>query len=331
MTLDSPSEIPARNNADAIKRLRDRQRGCLWGLAIGDALGAAIEFSPPGTFKPVTTYRDGGPFNLAPGEWTDDTSMALALADSLAHADWDLHDQASRYVQWWSTGKYSVTGTCFDIGLTTQLALRRFQQLRDATQSGSRDARASGNGSIMRLAPVPIRHVDLYPTDVIRLADLAAESSLTTHASDLCLSACRYMAVVLAGLMHGVPRDEVLSEDWEPLRTLRAASPLHPTIDQIAAGSFRQKSPPEIRGTGFVANSLEAALWAFHSAADFEEAVLKAVNLGDDSDTTGAVCGQFAGAAWGYEQIPASLRQGLAKSELIDKAFVGLVDSRRGS
>ncbi len=331
MTPKSPSDSPTTNNIDLMHRIRDRQRGCLWGLAIGDALGAAIEFSPPGTFKPVTAYRGGGPFGLAPGEWTDDTSMALALADSLANADWDLNDQASRYVQWWSTGKYSVNGTCFDIGITTQSALRRFQQLRDATQSGSREAQASGNGSIMRLAPVPIRYGDLYPTDVVRLAHLAAESSLTTHASDLCLSACRYMAVVLAGLMHDVPRDEALSDDWEPLRSLRAASPLHPTIDKIAAGSFRRKNPPEIRGTGFVADSLEACLWAFHSAADFEEAVLKAVNLGDDSDTTGAVCGQFAGAYWGYEQIPASLRQGLAKSEMIEAAFVRLVDSRSRS
>jgi hypothetical protein len=104
--------------------------------------------------------------------------------------------------------------------------------------------------------------------------------------------------------MHGVDRNEVLSPDWEPLQRLRADHPLHPAVDEVAAGSFRRRSPPEIVGSGYVVKSLEAALWAFHSAENFREAVLKAVNLGDDADTTGAVCGQLAGAYWGVAGIP---------------------------
>src|SRR5205823_9205788 len=129
--------------------------GMLLGLAVGDALGAAVEFQRPGTFAPVTGYRGGGPHRLAPGEWTDDTSMALALADSLA-AGWDLNDQAERYVAWWRGGAYSVTGHCFDIGFTTRAALARFLETHDARTAGDPSGRASGNGSIMRLAPVPI-------------------------------------------------------------------------------------------------------------------------------------------------------------------------------
>ena len=94
--------------------LLDRQRGCLLGLAVGDALGAAVEFQPPGTFEPVTGYRAGGPHRLEPGEWTDDTSLALALADSIAQAGWDLNDQVRRYVSWADSGVYSVNGECFD-------------------------------------------------------------------------------------------------------------------------------------------------------------------------------------------------------------------------
>src|ERR1019366_1795767 len=134
--------------------MKDRCRGALIGLAVGDALGAAVEFSDPGSFPPVTGYRSGGPHGLKPGEWTDDTSMALALADSIASVGWDLNDQASRYVEWWQTGKYSVNGRRFDIGITTRNALGKFTVQKNALTSGDRSNQSSGNGSIMRLAPV---------------------------------------------------------------------------------------------------------------------------------------------------------------------------------
>lgn len=136
----------------------DRRRGALWGLAVGDALGAAVEFDPPGTFAPVVDYRHGSIFGLAPGEWTDDTSMALALGDSIATRGWDLVDQLERYVSWWKTGQYSVNGRCFDIGNATRASLHRFLSHRDPRRSGDPSEDAAGNGSIMRLAPVPIAY-----------------------------------------------------------------------------------------------------------------------------------------------------------------------------
>ncbi len=305
--------------------MNDRRRGALIGLAVGDALGAAVEFKSAGSFAPVTGYRDGGPHRLGPGEWTDDTSMALALADSIATAGWDLNDQADRYVQWWKTGKYSVNGRCFDIGITTRSALGHFAANRNALASGDRSEGASGNGSIMRLAPVPIRFGHLYADRVDELARLAAESSLPTHASEQCVSAYRYLAIVLAGLIHGEARDEVLSPDWKPLQKLNEIKPLHPLIQEIAQGSFREKQPPAICGSGWVVKSLEAALWAFHDADSFAEAVLKAVNLGDDADTTGAVCGQLAGAYWGESGISKSLRAGLARMDMLEKALEGIL------
>lgn len=305
--------------------MNDRRRGALIGLAVGDALGAAVEFKSPGSFKPVTGYRDGGPHRLEAGEWTDDTSMALALADSIATAGWDLNDQADRYVQWWQTGKYSVNGRCFDIGVTTSSALSNYVAKKNALTSGDRSERASGNGSIMRLAPVPIRYAQLYPTKGDELARLAEESSLPTHPSDQCVSACRYLATILAALIHGEDRDEVLSSDWKPLQQLNANKPLHPLIQEITQGSFRQKQPPAIQGSGWVFKSLEASLWAFHNADAFEEAVLKAVNLGDDADTTGAICGQLAGAYWGESGISESLRAGLARMDMLESALAGLL------
>jgi len=306
--------------------MQDRQRGALIGLAVGDALGAAVEFMSPGTFQPVTGYRGGGPHGLGPGEWTDDTSMALALADSIAKVGWDLNDQADRYVRWWRNGDYSVNGRCFDIGIATRGALHRYHHQKDARTSGDVAEHASGNGSIMRLAPVPIRYGDLLASDIEEFSKLAEESSLPTHASEQCLSACRYLAAVLAALIQGGERHDVLSPDWKPLRHLNEIKPLHPLIHEVTQGSFRQKQPPAIQGSGWVVRSLEAALWAFHDADNFEEAVLKAVNLGDDADTTGAICGQLAGAFWGESGIPDNLRSGLARQAMLEEAIGGLSD-----
>jgi len=303
----------------------DRQRGTLHGLAIGDALGAAIEFEPPGTFPEVTGYRGGGPHRLAPGAWTDDTSMALALADSIASVGWDLNDQVRRYIAWWREGEYSVNDRCFDIGMITRSSLSRFLEMGDARTSGNPSEYASGNGSIMRLAPVPIRYAHLFPGHIDELARLLMESSLPTHASPQCLSACAYMGLVLCALIQGCERDEVLDPFWPPLRHLREIYPLYPEVDVLADGNFRQKQPPEIVGSGYVVKSLEAALWAFHDTNDFREAVLRAVNLGDDADTTGAVCGQLAGAYWGESGIPVEWRDGLARKDMIERALKGLL------
>ena len=299
----------------------DRKRGMLLGLAIGDALGAAVEFKPRGTFPPVEGFRGGGPHDLEPGEWTDDTSMALALADSISLAGWDLNDQARRYLAWWRNGEYSVNGRCFDIGLTTRGALERFEQSGDARTSGDPDDRASGNGSIMRLAPVAIRFADLLPNHIGELVWYAAESSLPTHASGECKSACAYLCVGLAALVSGVGREEALSPESDPMRQLRDVCKLRPAIAAVADGSFRAKEPPEIQGSGYVVRSLEAALWAFNKASSFEEAVLLAVNLGEDSDTTGAVCGQLAGAYWGESGIPQAQLKGLARRDMVERAL----------
>jgi ADP-ribosyl-[dinitrogen reductase] hydrolase len=298
--------------------IQGRARGALLGLAVGDALGAAVEFYPPGAFEPVTTYRAGGPHGLKPGEWTDDTSMALALADSIGRVGWDLQDQATRYVSWQRDGKYSVNGVLFDIGGTTAAALHQFRRTQDARTSGDPSRRTAGNGSIMRLAPVPIAFAGLFLHQINELVEKLIESSLPTHASPQCLSACAYLGVVLAGLIQGLDREEVLDPHWPALETLRGTHAFDEEVWEVALGSFRRKEPPEIVGSGYVVRSLEAALWAFAKATDFREAVLLAVNLGNDADTTGAICGQLAGAYWGEKGIPQPWCEGLARQDLIE-------------
>ena len=242
----------------------------------------------------------GGPFGLEPGQWTDDTSMALCLAESLVSCSgFDLADQMRRYLRWYREGYLSSTGRCFDIGNTVSAALQRFE--RDGNPfAGETDPRSGGNGSLMRLAPIPLAFAE-HPGKAIRLA---GEMSRTTHAAPEPVDACRYYAGLILGALRGETKERLLSAHYTPVAGLWQVEPLSPRIDGIAAGSFKANKPPEIRGTGYVVDSLEAALWAFWGTDSFENGVLAAVNLGDDADTTGAIYGQLAGAYYGVEGIP---------------------------
>lgn len=280
--------------------LANRYRGALLGLAAGDALGTTVEFQAPGTFKPLTGMVGGGPFRLPPGAWTDDTSMALCLAESLVERrGFDPADQMQRYLRWYREGHLSSTGRCFDIGNATRAALERFARTDDPF-AGSADPRVAGNGSLMRLAPVPLALAADPELGVAR----AADSSRTTHAAPEAVDACRFLAGLLVGAVQGRSRDELLAPGFAPVPGLWDRQPLAPAVAAIAAGSYRAKEPPAIRGTGYVVDCLEAALWAFSRARDFGDGALRAANLGDDADTTAAVYGQLAGAYWGATGIP---------------------------
>jgi ADP-ribosyl-[dinitrogen reductase] hydrolase len=291
----------------------ERYRGSLLGLAAGDALGTTLEFRRPGSFTPIDDMIGGGPFGLRPGEWTDDTSMALCLAESLLErGGFDPIDQMRRYWQWVDEGHLSSNGRCFDVGNTVYDALERFRKTGEPF-SGSTDPWSAGNGCIMRLAPVPL-YFARNPREAVARA---ADSSRTTHGTAEALDACRYLAALLVGAVGGALKDELLSDHYTPIAGLWHAEPLAPRIAEIAAGSFRHREPPEIRGSGYVVQSLEAALWAFDRSASFREGALLAVNLGDDADTTGAVFGQLAGAYYGESGIPPEWRERLAMGDLI--------------
>jgi ADP-ribosylglycohydrolase len=240
--------------------------------------------------------------------------MALCLGESLIERGFDPADQLQRYLRWYREGHLSSTGRCFDIGNTVRSALHHFETHGDPARSGMTHATSAGNGSIMRLAPVPIRYA-ADPDDAIAKAGL---SSKTTHAHPEAVDGCRYLAAVIVGALEGRPKDQILSERFTPVSGLWDRSPLAVPIDRVAAGSFHRREPPEIRGTGYVTASLEAALWAFARSRSFEEGALLAVNLGDDADTTGAVYGQIAGAFYGVNGIPARWRQRITMSSEIE-------------
>jgi ADP-ribosylglycohydrolase len=291
----------------------ERYRGCLLGLAAGDAVGTTVEFSPPGMFPPVTDLVGGGPFRLQPGQWTDDTSMALCLADSLlACRGFDPADQMRRYVRWLREGYLSSTGGYIDSGRTVRSAISQFVKTGNPYTSDT-DEWSAGNGSIMRLAPVPM----FYARDPAEAIAWAADSSRTTHGAPAAVDACRYFAALLVGALSGVGKAELLSARYTPIPGYWAERPLVSAIDEIALGSFKHRQPPEIEGTGYVVRSLEAALWALHHSDSFREGCLLAVNLGHDADTTAAVYGQLAGALYSEAGIPADWRDRLALRDTI--------------
>lgn len=293
----------------------DRYQGSLLGLAIGDAMGAPLEFKRPGDFIPVSEMVGGGDFNLNPGEWTDDTSMALCLAESLISCKgFDLKDQLERYCDWYRNGHLSSNGKNFDIGVTTLSALCNFEKTGDP-YSGLTDPHSAGNGPLMRLAPVPL----VYATSPSRAIEYSGESSKTTHAVDLCVDACRYMGGLIVGAVLGYSKDQLLSPHFCPVEQYWDLHPLTNKILAISDGSFREKEPPEIQGTGYVVDSLEAALWAFARTDTFRDGCLAAVNLGDDADTTGAIYGQLAGAYYGVNAIPDEWKNTIVKRAMIEQ------------
>ncbi len=306
----------SQGTPETIPTLQDRYRGCLLGLAVGDALGTTLEFKRPGTFMPLTEMVGGGPFDLRPGQWTDDTSMALCLAESLLECDgFDPRDQMQRYVRWWREGYLSSTGTCFDIGNTVAGALRRFMDA-GSPYAGSTAPRSAGNGSLMRLAPVPLFFAAEGPEKAIKMS---GESSRTTHGAVAAVDGCRYMAALILGALAGVSKEDLLSPFFTPegAENIWQIDPLTAAVATVASGSFSAKGTAQIRGSGYVVDSLEAALWAFNQSTSFEEGALLAVNLGDDADTTGAVYGQLAGAFYGESGIPARWLEKLCQGDFI--------------
>jgi ADP-ribosyl-[dinitrogen reductase] hydrolase len=285
----------------------DRYLGCLLGLACGDAVGTTVEFSPRGTFPPVTDMVGRGPFGLVPGQWTDDTSMALCLATSLVHCKGThLDDQISRYVNWWQWGYLSSTGNCFDIGTTVRAALNRYLTTKDP-KAGSTDPQSAGNGSLMRLAPAAM----WFAPDLAAVRENARLSSLTTHAAPEALDCCELYAELLARALAGTPRDALLRAP-----AFAGESPL---VRKIATGSYLEKTRDQVRGSGYCVESLEASLWCFATTDSFEAAILAAANLGDDADTTAAIVGQIAGAHYGVDAIPAHWRDRLAMRDDIEE------------
>lgn len=288
--------------------MENRKIGSLVGLAIGDAVGTTVEFEIRGNFEPVTDMMGGGPFRLNAGEWTDDTSMALCLAHSLVFRNgFDAVDQMNRYCNWYQYGYMSSTGECFDIGFTVSTALRSYLESGNPF-SGAADEYSSGNGSLMRLAPIP-----MFFSDLEECIQFAGESSRTTHGSAECIDSCKLFASLLYHAYASTEKAEIF--------TRNTYKPATDKVSGISEARFLDNSYSQLTGSGYVIESLESALWCFMNSNSFEECVLMAANIGNDADTTAAIAGQIAGAFYGLENIPSHWVDKLAmKDEILEIA-----------
>jgi ADP-ribosyl-[dinitrogen reductase] hydrolase len=273
--------------------VKDQALGAFVGLAVGDALGAPVEFKEPGEFGPVLDYARSYVWQIPAGYWTDDTSLAVCLAESIIHKNTvDPDDIMQRFVRWYVHGENSSTGRCFDIGSTTRSNIQRYIDQGVYTPAPN-IAWQSGNGGIMRLSPVAVR----YWNDLDLVKEFSIMQSQTTHGSDECVRCAQQLGVMLARAIQGQPV-------WQELNQ-----------------KLSDYDPSKISNGGRASTTLLAAEWCVATTDNFQAAVCKAVNLGGDADTIGAVTGQIAGSIYGLSGIPERWKKGLYDYErLLDLA-----------
>lgn len=287
--------------------VKGRAVGALFGLAIGDALGAPVEFKERGSFPTLTEMQSGGYFQLPAGAWTDDTAMALCLADSLiAHPFLDVRDLLDRFLGWLNDHENTSTGRCIGAGQNTLAVLGNYHRT-GALEAPPVKGRSDGNGAIMRLAPVACMHFG--NTDVLRR--IAADQSRATHCSDVSAAASEMLGWLLGLMIDGT--------DWQTALSIVRSDRWPAEVQALCSGDWAGKTEDDISSTGYVVHTFEAALWAVGTTTSFEDALIKAVNLGHDADTVGAVSGQIAGARYGIEAIPERWLSTLLRRDLIEE------------
>lgn len=298
---------------ESLTETLDRYQGCLAGLACGDALGGPVEFVSRDEMsrrypEGLRDFIGGGWLHLFPGEITDDTQMTLDVARSLAaHPDPDLDEMAARFLAWRNSGPK-------DIGNTTRDALDRLARGVPWSEAGEqtfreRGARASaGNGAVMRCAPIAMR----FANDSGQLRSVSIDVSRITHANPLCTEASVAVNQALAALLHGTSVAEALEGCGAGIENNEV---------QLAIARAASADRDQIESGGFVLDTMTAAFWSLRTTSSCEEAIVAAVALGGDSDTTGAVAGALAGARYGYNAIPVRWREQVQhRDELADLA-----------
>ncbi len=326
LTTDSGSHprpgLPVAEEAsgpalEATRRVRDRFQGALQGLAAGDALAQATQYRRPGTFAPVGDMLGGGPFNLPRGGWSDDTAMALCLAESLLERNGnDARDQVERYQRWQRQGYLTATGEC--VGITPAVARAlALAGWRRTAQAGSHDPTQLDKEALVRVAPVAM----WFFGDAGAAVESAADAARTTHQAPLVLDACRLFCSYVHAALAGRTKQRILA--GEP--GLWQSRPLKPEVQAIARRIATGEPVPGGRAPGGILEALQVVMHAFSSSRDFRSGALGVVNFGGDSDVVGAAFGQLAGAHYGLAGIPPNWRTALAGQATIEQFADGLL------
>lgn len=303
---------------------RERILGGLWGSLAGDALGVPVEFKDRATVQadPVNDMRGYGTHRQPPGTWSDDSSLLLCSAESLLHHEFDTEDMGKRFVRWRREELWTPHGRVFDIGVTTSHALALIANGVRAEAAGSDDQFSNGNGSLMRILPVSLRFATA-PTR--QLSDRIHRASAITHRHPRSQMACVLFTLVVHGLLNGRSSREAFSTALSEFRSLYEPESFWAVeldcFQLLLAGDLAQRPEREIDSSGYVLHTLTASLWCLLTTSTFQECVLKAVNLGGDTDTTGCVAGGLAGVHYGLASIPQSWSAVLALHDDIENLF----------
>lgn len=302
-----------------MKKKAEMIKSVVIGHAVADALGVPVEFCTRTDLEksPVTDMMGYGTYAVPAGAWSDDTSMSIAALDVLADGEIRYQEIMENFVKWCDLNEYTPTGEMFDIGGTCRRAIQNFTWGETPLACGLTGQYENGNGSLMRIHPFVLMAYfcgalrDVWETFVTNASSL-------THAHERSVLACKIYALVLFALMDA-PSKQSIREALETAKNRYADSPEYATYERLFSAHFPDISVNAIKSSGYVVDTLEAALWCLLNTDSYESCVLKAVNLGEDTDTVAAVAGGLAGALYGYKAIPRKWRKTLIKRKYIEK------------
>jgi len=311
-------------------RLKNKILGGILGLAVADAVGVPVEFQSRESLRrnPVTEMTGYGTYNQPPGTWSDDTSLTLCLMESLTNKKIDYTDIMQRFLLWLDKGQYTAHGEVFDVGIATRKALHRFRKGTEPLKCGGTSEQDNGNGSLMRILPLAFY---CKSTEDKAFMDIIHNVSSLTHAHTRSQIACGVYLIIARNLLDESDLKSIISSSLKKVKEYYGNKKEYAEdlkhYRRIFDTGFANLPEKEIKSSGYVVDTLEAALWCLLNTSNYKDCVLKAVNLGEDTDTVAAVAGGLAGMFYGVEGIPKKWLNQLARREYIEKLCEDFYDS----
>ena len=298
-------------------------KDAIWGFIVGDALGVPYEFSSRSRMieNPAIDMVGYGTYNQVPGTWSDDTSMMLCVLENINNKG-NTKNLANLFLKWYNQNYMTARGEVFDIGITTRTALNNIMEGVSLKNSGLSDERSAGNGSLMRCVPYA------FAEDISKSIVQMIMGSRITHRHALCHLCCMYYVKMLRAILEGKGKHEAANNaagyikfGWRITETEDDQVPLQEQFSKLFNHQFHALPETEIQSTGYVLYTLEASVWCFLNSENYKESVLKAVNLGGDTDTIAALTGALSGLYYGYESIPEDWILRIANKKLIHEVL----------
>ena len=303
-----------------MKNLEKNIKSALFGVAVGDALGVPVEFKSRETISknPVKDMIGYGTYNLPPGTFSDDSSLTFCLAEALTQ-DFDLNSIAKNFVKWVQENYWTARGSVFDIGIATREAIDRIARGERPDLAGGFEASSNGNGSLMRILPL-VFHI--FDKPISERYQIIKEVSSITHGHIRSVIACFYYLEFARQIILGEDKFEIYKSLQSEISNFLNSLEINPNeiafYDRILKGNIFELSQDEISSSGYVLHTLEASVWCLLTTENYKDATLKAVNLGEDTDTNAAVTGGLAGLLYGFENIPKTWMEQLARKADIE-------------